>query len=329
MKLILFISLISLLSCSTGERERSLASIERVVKFDTVSLPGIKKTLRTGLFLEDGHLRGCVLYLQGLGDSIRNHEPFFGALRENGYRVISFDYLGQGGSQGSMNSTRVSTSFPPDATRPMLRKYEQKEKYFEIGEQANLVWERLSKIENSHGDSCEGKKKIVIGWSTGGLATYKMAYEGKADGVILLAPGIHIKTMIGEAASNPLKLVFLQQVITERTLTRNKFKGMKNPHLDVIKPTSPAHIPRFSGNLFLTSKNSQHWKIPHKVKGLVFLSGKEDTYVDRDETISTLKRNASHFEVHSYDHSLHELDNEIEEVTDDLYERTILFLNSL
>lgn len=331
MKRTIFISLIcmSFYSCSSS-KNRELASTFEVKKvISHIQVPGIKRKLRSAYFLEQDELKACVLYLQGLGDSLNNHNPFFGSLNRAGYRVITFDYLGQGGSEGSMNKTRVSTSLPPDATGMMLRRYHKKAKYFEIGHQAEYIWGKLAKIKNQYGQNCDDSKKLVIGWSTGGLAAYKMAKENKATAVVLLAPGINIKLMVGEAAESPSRMLFFKEVITERTLTRNKFKGIKNPHVDEVKPKSPAYIPQFSGNLFFTSKNAKYWKISKDVPGLVFLSGTQDTYVDRDATIKTLSRKAPHFNIISYDGALHELDNEIEEVTEDLYPRVISFFDTI
>lgn len=52
--------------------------------------------------------KGNILYYQGLGDSILNHDPLFSVLTNAGYRVIAFDYMGQGGSDGSMNHTSIT-----------------------------------------------------------------------------------------------------------------------------------------------------------------------------------------------------------------------------
>lgn len=330
MKSIFTLTILLLTSCSSFKDNgaRELASTKETHShLEMVHISKVGPELRSGYFLEEGELKGCALYLQGLGDSIRNHTPFFKALNQAGYRVISFDYMGQGGSEGRMNKTRVSTSFPPDVTAPMLNRYRNKGMYYEIGHQAQFIWDKYKGINNSLGQNCENSKKLVIGWSTGGLAAYKMAKDLIADAVVLIAPGIHVKTMIGEADTHPAKLFLLQDVITERTLTRNKYINSSNPHLDPVKPTSPAHIPQFSGNLYLTSKRSQTWKISDQVPGIVFLSGVEDTYVDRDKTIDTISKNAAHFSLISYEGALHELDNELTEVTEDLYSRTIRFLD--
>lgn len=259
-------------------------------------------------------LKGCVQYLQGLGDSMLNHEPFFRQISDAGYRVILFDYMGQGGSEGSMNHTRI---------------YDPLYKNLEIASLAKAVWNRYSVIKNN-GRDCSVAKKVVIGWSTGGLASYRMARNKQADAVVLLAPGINPRTLVGEAASRPQLLVSASEaVITERTLTRQNYSHRVNPHVDPIKPASPTHVPLFAANLVLTSKLAQHWSIPREVPGLVFLSGDEDTYVDRTASITTLQRNAPHFTVISYNGALHELDNETDDVAFDVHRRTVDFINRI
>ncbi|AGH96737.1 alpha/beta hydrolase [Pseudobdellovibrio exovorus] len=259
--------------------------------------------------------KGCVMYLQGLGDSVMNHEPFFRAITNHGYRVIFFDYMGQGGSEGTMNHTRVA-----DATFRRL----------EISSIANEIWARFAGVNFGHSEhDCSAGKKILIGWSTGGLASYREARHNRADGVVLIAPGIHTKTLVGEAAEKPHLLPIASTIITERTLTRNAFSGLSNPHVDPVKPDSPVKVPLFAANLVATSKLAQHWSIPERVHGLVFLSGDEDTYVDRTATLKTLARKARHFQVVSYDGALHEIDNETEDVTTDMYSRTLRFLDSV
>ncbi len=102
--------------------------------------------LRAGYSLETSELKGCVLYLQGLADSIRSHKCYFSCLNEAGYRVIFFDYMGQGGSEGSMNNTRVQVELPPTATKQMLQKYERQEKHYEIPEQGDFFWARYKQL---------------------------------------------------------------------------------------------------------------------------------------------------------------------------------------
>ena len=279
-------------------------------------VPGVGSVdLRTGIYYEasEAEFKGCVLYLQGLADSIMNHQKLFSALSQNGYRVISFDYMGQGGSEGSMNHSRVH-----DVLFPAL----------EIGVQAKMIWTQFAEAESVRGNNCSASKKMVIGWSTGGLATYKLAHDEWADSVVLIAPGIHPNKFVGEAARSPALMIGLKQVITERTLTRNKFDGQPNPHVDPIKPVSPALVPLFAGNLLATSIESRIWNISDDVNGIVFLSGAEDTYVDRDATKATLAKRAPHFSIVQYNGALHEIDNEIPEISDNMITKTLNFFNS-
>jgi alpha-beta hydrolase superfamily lysophospholipase len=323
---------ISIVSCShqSVRRPSSEPQLSARTEFkELVNYTPLNLIMRAGYALETTDLKGCILYLQGLGDSIQNHKPFFSRLNDAGYRVIFFDYLGQGGSEGSMNDTRVQVKIPPNSTRQMLRKYHERDRYYEIPEQGDFFWSKYRNVKNRLGQNCSESPKIVLGWSTGGLSAYRMAYEKRADAVILIAPGIHPKVMVGESAHRWDKMLLFQQTITEHTLTRNRFEGVANPHLDPIKPKSPATVPQFAGNLLGIASQAKLWKINQSVRGIVFLSGVEDSYVDRDSTLQTLRENASHFEVKSYDGALHELDNELPEVASDLYENSLRFLDSV
>jgi alpha-beta hydrolase superfamily lysophospholipase len=257
--------------------------------------------------------KGCVLYLEGLADSLLNHEPLFRKLSDAGYRTVAFDYLGQGGTSGTMNDTRLSSAL---------------EKDYEIGTQAKWVWNLFSgndyKLKNRN---CSGSKRRVIGWSTGGLAAYKLAHENWAQEVVLIAPGLHVKAMVGEAADDWSRMYMFRDTITLRTLTRNR-GGRNDPHVDPVKPSTPAVIPMFAANLLATSLESKNWKIPREVRGFVFLSGKEDTYVDRDKIYGIIRKNAPHFGVQVHDGSLHEMDNELPPVANDVRERTVKFFGN-
>lgn len=266
---------------------------------------------------------GCIIYLEGLGDSILNHYPFFNKLRNNGFRVLLFDYLGQGGSEGNMSETRVTSKGDPF---PKSKKYE-------IGEQAKFVWNRYAKIDNTIStNSCKNHPKRIIGWSTGGLAAYRLANEGWADQVILIAPGIAPKYCVGEAGGKGLidclntVLDTDKTTITERTLTKNTFAQGNNPHLDKVKPDNFRQIKEFAINLLSTAYiQAPFWKIPKSKKGLVFLSGADDTYVNKDQTISILKKNAPHFQTTVYENALHEIDNEVPEISEEMHQKTIDF----
>jgi len=230
--------------------------------------------------------KGNILYYQGLGDSMLNHDPLFETLTKNGYRVIAFDYMGQGGSSGSMNDTTIQN-------------------INNIGDQ---IIKLLAKKNGPAGD-----KYHIIGWSTGGLAAQEKAYlDGgkKILSVVLIAPGIAPNFIVGEGLFNwPIDEISL------RTLTTNTFIGVNNPHHDPIYPTSPINVPKFAWNLQATAiKARMTWNIAKNIGGLVLLSGRKDTYVDAIKTRDTIEKRAPHYTIMSYPGALHEIDNEVEKI---------------
>ncbi len=224
--------------------------------------------------------KGNILYLQGLGDSMMNHEPLFDSLNRHGFNIVSFDYRGQGCSSGHMNSSTIDN----------------------LIELSQLVWSQYVTSD---------EKMKLIGWSTGGLVSYKLAYKypKKVEKIALIAPGIAPRYWIGE-----------RMEITEESLTTNQFLNTKNPHVDKIRPRSPLFVPKFALNLQWEAKKSRSYKFPVNVGGYVFLSSDEDTYVNSDKVYSVIKKNASHFYIRSYENTnaLHELDNEQEDIARDL-----------
>lgn len=268
--------------------------------------------IRTGIKPATVQHKAYILYLQGLGDSMLNHDPLFNTLNAKGYSIIAFDYRGQGGSEGKMDQTTISN----------------------INELSEIIWKAYVK---------KSQKKILLGWSTGGLASYRYAYTKPEDtlGIIMLAPGIAPKMFVGETKlstffMNPFLCLYLKNEcslleITERSLTQNRFESMKNPHIDPIKPTSPLSVPRFALNLLTTAKKSQKWEISKDVQGLIFLSDDQDTYVDRVKTHKIISENANHFRVVDFHGTgaLHELDNEIQAVADTIQHEIISFLELL
>jgi len=258
-----------------------------------------EQRIRYGYFEENKtvEFKGNILYLQGLGDSMLNHKPLFDFLSDRGYRILSFDYQGQGGSGGSMNHTRIRDRYFPE---------------LEIKVLAKRNWEKFARIEES-----KESDRIVLGWSTGGLAAYSLAEEEWADRVILLAPGISPKAIFGDKFK-----------IIKDTLTRREFVPSQDPHLDPIRPSTPIKAPLFSLNLLATAKASQKWKISSDIEGIAFFGGeKSDRYVFARKSIRILKRNAKHFSVHQYKDAYHELDNEISEVSEDLFHKIADFLD--
>jgi len=322
-KKLFFILLFALVGCSSFHERQPQSELAPTPwyyenTFYQVNAPLIESVyLRTGYYLEakNTNFKGCVLYLEGLGDSVANQAPLFQYLSANGYRVIFFDDMGQGGSQGSMNDSRIV-----DPLNPSL----------EISTQAKSVWEKYAHQKDEvYGRDCSQSKKMLIGWSTGGLAAYSLANDQWPDAVVLITPGIHTRKFLGEAATSPQKMLTGAQVITERTLTSNTYKNTFDPHIEPIKPISPYIIPMFAMNMTLSSELSQHWTISPKVKGLVFLSGPEDTYVDSAATRESLKIGAPHFAPVIYQNSLHEIQNEVPAIANDMHQRTVQFFDSL
>ncbi len=248
--------------------------------------------IRAGYFPEDSTLPflGNVIYLQGLGDSMLNHAPLFKMISNLGFRVLAFDYPGQGGSSGSMNSTRID----------------------KIIEMATLIQKKYARAGGKFSDT-------ILGWSTGGLAAYKLAALERFKRVIMITPGIAPKLFVGEG--------FPTFEITIRTLTRNLFRTEPDPHIDPIRPTSPLKVPLFSQDLLRTARASKAWRINPKIKGLVLLSSTDDTYTDPIATMGVLQEKAPHFLRRWFlGGSLHELDNEIPEVSENLRSMIANFL---
>ena len=114
--------------------------------------------------------KGDIIYYEGLGDSMLNHMPLFNKLTAQGYRVIAFDYMGQGGSTGNMSDTRIK----------------------DIPKIADLVWNTFAKEKTA--------SKTIIGWSTGGLAAFNQAlnYPDQVKKLVAIAPGIEPKMHVGK-----------------------------------------------------------------------------------------------------------------------------------
>jgi alpha-beta hydrolase superfamily lysophospholipase len=294
-----------------------------LVYWEDTNLGGLPFKQRTGYVMEAPDVRflGCIIYLQGLGDSIKNHYPLFSLLSKYGFRVLAFDYLGQGGSEGSMNDMRVDFRMLADLSKKASIEYE-------IGYQAQRVWDYYSqKSDPIHGRNCSGSKKFVIGWSTGGLAAYFLAMRKWANAVALIAPSVSPRWCVGESAKNCLKALG-DHIITKRTLTHNTFQGATDPHLDPIKPDSPAELPMFVGNLMLSARFARSKPIPVNVKGIAFLSGPSDAYVNAKKTYNILYNKARHFQLIYYKDALHEIDNEMPDVLKDFQWRIAYFFNS-
>lgn len=261
------------------------------IEYHQLSTLSVK--IRMGYFKETDAcpFAGNVLYLPGLSDSMLNHQPLFSCLSHAGFRVISFDYMGQGGSQGSMNNTRIISGRPENT----------------ISFLANIAWDKFKTGSND--------EKSIIGWSTGGLAAYEMAHRKSANKIVMLAPGLGIKPLM----SGHVKT-------SEKILVSDAFANRHSPHIDPIKPASPLLVPAFSLHLLNISLKASKWKIDPSVQGMVLLSSTHDTYVSPEKTRKIIQKNAPHFHIKQYDNAFHELDNEAPEIRHDMHRDIARFL---
>lgn len=253
--------------------------------------------IRAGYMEENKNVpfKGNILYFEGLADSMLNHKPLFDKLVANGFRVIAFDYMGQGGSTGSMNDTRIKDI-------PVLGQF---------------VYRKYAREIETY------KKPIIIGWSTGGLAAYLTALDNTAEKVVLIAPAIVPRIILGE--QNFWELEFDQ--ITLNTLSSKRYKNNEyNPHVEGIRPKSPLDAKDFATDLILTSLSARFKKVESEVKGLVLLSGKSDSYVHSIKGSIHLSHNASNFKQVLYSNSLHEIDNEVSNIQEDAQKKIVNFL---
>lgn len=260
------------------------------------------KELRSGYLKENEQVpfRGNIIYYQGLGDSMMNHQPLFMTLTNAGYRVIAFDYLQQGGSTGQLSDMQFK----------------------DIASLGNEIWYKYARdLENY-------PKKTIIGWSTGGLAAYLQAAETKEDvsNLILIAPGIVPNLFIGE--TNLLKAEINK--ITLDSLTSARYQnGETDPHIDPIVPDTPLKAISFITDLLWHAHKSRQVTMKPSVQGFVLLSGPSDSYVNGQATAEILYKNASHFTTKIYPKALHEIDNEIREIRQEVYRDILNFLDQV
>lgn len=260
----------------------------------------VKASIRSGYLAENPEkpFLGNVIYYEGLGDSMLNHMPLFSKLTQAGFRVIAFDYMGQGESTGSMNDTRIR----------------------QIGVLGDEIW-KLHARDLEH-----YPKKNIIGWSTGGLAAYEQArLKTDVNNIVLIVPGIAPYLIMGE--QKILQGEFNQ--ITIASLTTQIYSHRNtSPHIDPIRPRSPLEVMSFARDLIQSSAENRNVALTMnpQVNGLVLLSGSGDNYVDNEETLRILEQTAPWFRTRKYSRALHEIDNEAEPTGSLSREDILLFL---
>jgi alpha-beta hydrolase superfamily lysophospholipase len=258
----------------------------------------VQVAIRSGYLAENPSVpfRGNIIYYEGLGDSMLNHQPLFEKLTQAGFRIIGFDYLGQGGSGGDMDSSRIPG----------------------ISSLGERIWQRHAR------DLQTSPAKNILGWSTGGLAAYWEAHKNpKVKTVVLIAPGIVPKLMVGEQDPLHGRLT----VITLESLTSQSYGTSSfNPHVDPIRPSVVLKLPEFSLDFLRTSLQIRTKLMPTKVQGLVLLSGPKDRYVKAKQTAKVLEAMAPNFQLKHYEDSRHEIDNEREPIQSKAHHDILEFL---
>lgn len=251
--------------------------------------------LRSGFYPEDPLVpfRGNVVYYEGLADSMLNHRPLFEALSQSGFRVIAFDYQGQGGSSGSMNNTTI-------------------DQIIALGDRAYYKFARNPKPG----------QRIVVGWSTGGLAAWVHAiYSPDIRAIVTIAPGLVARVSVGEG--------FPTNQITLRSLTGQPYQGAGiDPHVDPIKPQSPLQVPSFALNLLTTGWITSRQAMRQGVKGLVLL-GSDDWYVNPKKIEKVVSHKAPSFQMVTYPGGRHELDNDVPNIANAVRQEIVRFLKNL
>src|SRR5262249_31480502 len=147
------------------------------------------------------------------------HRPLFEDLASHGFRIIAFDYMGQGGSSGSMNDMRIQ-----DIST--------------LGEQ---VWIHFYRPGGR-------LPKVILGWSAGGLAAYKASPSNHPSALVLMAPALVPRSRVGRFTMSD-EWPYVQMTITPASLTRDSTKSIlqgRDPHLEPIWPDSPQKAPDFS-----------------------------------------------------------------------------------
>ena len=272
---------------------------------------------------KNSDFKGCVIYLEGLGDSLMNHMPLYRKLSDAGYRVLMFDYLGQGGSEGTMDRSHFM-SFDTNTT-----KVEENLSY-----QTRFVWKRYSeKSDSTYSRNCSQSPKRIIGSSIGGLVAFNLSHKKWAEQVVLISPLIIPNPCLGKYAYTTFskclpKNRHLDQTIDVSLLTKNVFAKNSDPHVEGIHPKALSEIPEFAEDLWHATFYAHFWNVPSKTKGLVFLPHRDDPFIDRFRTSMILRRHAPQFSIVNYNHAMSELDNEVPEVANDVLEKTLQFFNS-
>ncbi len=241
--------------------------------------------LHVGEYLpERQNIVGDILYLHGFADSFTNHGPLFRQWTDAGFRVIAFDYPGHGitGARNKVSINHFNFDGLMDLARQVVRR---------------------TRPETD-------RPLLLAGWSTGGLLAVRLVQSGnlsklgrKPAGMILFAPGIAVKTVVGQPSWRyPLGEV------TFGTLTHNTdTRGLLPP-----SPKSPGSVPLFASSLLYHSKAAQWAKYPAWLPTLVMVAGESsDKYVPSHKLKAWVNRQSANVRGLYCPRARHWLDHEL------------------
>lgn len=230
-----------------------------------------------------------VLFLTGFSDRADNHAPLFSLLTQNGFRVISFDYPSHGKTECWSLNTHGMVSL-----------------------------EGLAQIVLMSPDVRSTQPLYLMGWSTGGLLTYRMLQRNafswrEVRGAVLLAPGLSVYAVPGDYG-----------VVTLDSLLSNP----NPPHMGTISPSSPLLYPLFGADLIAASVLARIESVPN-VPILMILAGDETDLYANTKKIKNWYRKAKkqNFLAYQCQNAKHELDNEIEPIGNSVRKLSLDFLN--
>lgn len=266
----------------------------QAVAVESIEFPSMALVLRTTAYLPPSKIRGDVIYLHGFGDRFDNHKPLFDSWVCAGLRVISFDLPGHGESSGEGNSL---DRFRFDDLAYIVRAVELKFR------------------DEPH------RPLFLAGWSLGGLVAIRMlqqdlfAPERRPSGVVLMAPAVAPKILVGEWG-----------IVTRDSLTSNSTP----PTAGEIKPQSPFHVPFFAARLQWNAAQSWLENYPAIPTLLLTADADRDAYVRTPDVLLWAEnQNEVHgaaITVQEFPGAWHELDNEPGEIGSRVRARAAEFL---
>lgn len=253
-------------------------------------------TLSAAVYNENSKFKSCALFIPGYADSFRNHLPLINSLNNNGYKVLTFNFSGHDGSSG--DSANFNFSWNDERFDSLEKNSAQLTPTNSILYQAQYIWDKLAENQN-----CSKENRILIGFSAGGLAAYKMASLGWTSKVVLINPVLQAKSILNSLRPGGT-FQSLKELNEASSLNfpSSTIAGANKGTLNLIKQILAES--ELLGNIFPSKK----------LKGAIFYS-ENDIYSDSEKIEDLLIARAPHqFELHKYPNSRHRLDQPGEEV---------------